>query len=135
MDNVVLKRLSACSDKPTSLSIPARRPTRSKHRNNNDWHLAAAITSKWEASNFVPQSACYVRRIRGLQTTLKHSKPFEQNIIQLLKIVHKRMTSLATFDFSHFKSHRKTLLNALGFSLQAHLTDGMASLHSIFETF
>ena len=51
--NVVIKRLSACNDKPTSHSIPPRRPTRSKHGNNDDYsHLATAITSKLEAGNF-----------------------------------------------------------------------------------
>ena len=50
--NADLKRLSACNDKPTSQSFPPRRPTRSKHRNNDDSHLAAAITSKLEAGNF-----------------------------------------------------------------------------------
>ena len=91
--------------------------------------------ASWKLVIFVPQSACFVRRISQLQTTLKHSKPFTQNILQLLKIVNKRMTSSATLDFSHFKSHQKTLSNALGLSLQAHLADLMASRHSIFETF
>ena len=79
----------------------------------------------------MPQSACCVRRISRLKTTLKYSKPFEQNILQLLKIVNKRMNSSATLDFSHFKSHRKTLSNALGLSLKAHLADLMDSRQSI----
>ena len=49
--NVILKRLSGCSDKPTPQSIPPR-PTRSIHRNSEVSHLAVTITRKLEAGYF-----------------------------------------------------------------------------------
>ena len=130
--NVVLKRLSACNDKPTSQSIPPRRPTRSKHQNNDDSHLATAITNKLEAGSFRA----------AIRLLCSEDKPALNNTetLETLRAKHPPAAQdrKQAYDFvsnTRFQPlHRKTLLNALGLSLQAHLADRMASLHSIHSS-